>query len=388
VADAVGIDLGTSFSTLAVAAGDTVQPVPDAHGRTQHPSLVFYGGAGTRGPLVGWDARKLQAQHPERTVAGIKRLLGQRYSAPDISAYLQQLPFPCTAGDDDGISLLFDAAPIPAAEVSATVLRHLRQLAETQLGKQIGRAVLAHPAGFDERRQASLLQAAQLAGIEPMQLIPEALAAGLAFGHGNSGNEVVGVYDLGTTFEFSVLELSATHFRVLGSAGDPWLGGDAIDQSMAKAVANTFWRRTAIELHAIGPDWQRLMLTCERAKRRLSTDEVTLIDVPQMAESTDLSQQVDRGAMGRICGPVLDRSLQLCRGVLEGAGLGVGDLDGLVLAGGITRLPHVRQRVEAFFEREGSQAEVHPEDAVALGSALFAARLAGHPARVARSIDV
>jgi molecular chaperone DnaK len=268
------------------------------------------------------------------------------------------------------------------------ILRHLRESGEQQIGRAVSRAVLTHPVSYGPEQQQALTQAARIAGWDVAALISEPLAGALASGHGQHQSEVIAIYDFGGgTFDFSVLQLSPHEYRLLASAGDSWLGGDDFDIALAEAVANAFWHETKVELQKRAVEWQRLVLACERAKRRLSADEHSLIDLPNLIQAEQplhLNQRIDRATLQRICTPLFERSVQVCRQALHSAGLGHGQIDHVVLIGGITRIPFVRNQLARFFERPMSET-VSPDDAVALGAGVYAARLVGHPVRQVHS---
>lgn len=393
----VGIDLGSALSALAATAGETVYTVPDAHGRTQHPSMVCLGCCAERQSVVGWDAHRLQLDHPGRVIAGAKRLLGHPFAEGAPAAQLTALPYGCEPGPDGEAVLIVgeqgDAQGtrrVSATEICGLVLSHLQRNAAEQLGQPIRRAVLTFPVLASPAQREGLRRAAQRAELEVVELIPEPLAAALAHGFGRGPSEVVGVYDFGGSFQFTVLELSATAYRVLGTATLPDVGGDQLDRALAEAVAETLRRRSGLELPANGLIWQKLLQTCERAKRRLSADEVTLIDVSSAcptAASDALSQQVQREAVERLFRPVLERTRAACAEALRAASLLPSRLEAIVLAGGVARLPFVRREVERIGPLAGGSG-IQPEDAVVLGAATFAARLAGRPTREVRSLRV
>ncbi|MBK8481099.1 MAG: Hsp70 family protein [Proteobacteria bacterium] len=393
----VGIDLGSALSAVAATAGETVYTVPDAHGRTQHPSMVCLGCCAERQSVVGWDAHRLQLDHPGRVIAGAKRLLGHPFADGALAAQLAALPYGCEPGPDGEAVLIIGeqgdaqgARRVSATEVCGLVLGHVQRSAAEQLGQPIRRAVLTFPVMASPAQREGLRHAAQRAELEAVALIPEPLAAALAHGFGRGASEVVGVYDFGGSFQFTVLELSATAYRVLGTATLPDVGGDQLDHALAAAVAETLRRRSGIELPASGLIWQKLLQTCERAKRRLSADEVTLIDVSSAcptAATDALSQQVQREAVERLFRPVLERTRAACAEGLRAASLLPSRLKAIVLAGGVTRLPFVQREVERIGP-VAAAGGIQPEDAVVLGAATFAARLAGRPTSEVRSLKV
>lgn len=383
----VGIDFGVSYSCLAVAVDDTVYTVPDALGRGQIPSLVGFPEGGA--PVIGWDARKLQAERPDRTVASVKRLLGRQYDEQEVAGFVHSAPYRTSQAPDGTTVVEIGDQSYPVVQIAALIIAQLKQSAEAQTGVTVDKAVLSHPVSFTAPQTQALQRAAELAGLEVSGMVSEPLAAALGHGHGLQQTELIAAYDFGGgTFDFTVLELSASQFRVLGSAGDPWLGGDDFDIALAHAVANTFWRKTRVELPKRVVEWQRLVLACERAKRRLSVDDQSAIDLPQIVrapEPLDLRQMLDRGALQRVCEALFERSTAVCQQVLDQVGLRPDQLARVVLAGGTTRIPFVREHLGRLFGATLGK-DVSPDDAVALGAGLYAARLVGHPALKAQSL--
>lgn len=383
----VGIDFGVSYTSVALAIGSTVYTVPDRFGRTQCPSQVFYEESGE--VAVGWDARRRQLERPDRCVSSVKRLLGRPFSDHAVAGFLQSAPYASAEGPGDSILLQLTEQPLAVPQVCAELFRHVRQVAEAQLQCGFSKVVLTHPVTFDGVQCAALKRVAELAGLQVVAMISEPLAGALAYGCGQGQPEIVAVYDFGGgTFDFTVLELSVEQFKVLGSAGDGWLGGDDFDFLLASALADVFWRQSEVELQKRAVEWQRVLMASERAKRALSKEETTLVEVLQIVESPqslDLRQAINREGLQRVCQPLLERSLDVCREALTTAGITPTALGQVVLTGGTTRIPFVREGLEQFFGRRLGDV-VHAEDAVALGAGLYAARMAGHPARTASSL--
>jgi molecular chaperone DnaK (HSP70) len=234
------------------------------------------------------------------------------------------------------------------------------------------------PVTFGPAEQVALKRAAQIAGVEVLGLIEEPMAAALAYDYGKSANEVIAVYDFGGgTFDFTVLDVSRESFRVVATRGDAWLGGDDFDLVLAQHAADRFWRETGVELRSRAVEWQRLLLAAEDAKRQLTVTESAVVHVRQAILSprpTDLRVPVDRTLLAELCGPLVTRSIEVCEEALDGAGLAPRDVSRVVLAGGTTHIPLVREVVGQYFERE-IDTVVSPDAAVAEGTAIHASRL-------------
>ncbi|MBI5481266.1 MAG: Hsp70 family protein, partial [Deltaproteobacteria bacterium] len=246
------------------------------------------------------------------------------------------------------------------------------------LGAPVRRAAFSMPVTFGPGEQVALKRAAQIAGVEVLGLIEEPMAAALAYDYGQSANEVIAVYDFGGgTFDFTVLDVSHQRFRVMATRGDGWLGGDDFDLVLAQHAADRFWRETGVELRSRAVEWQRLLLAAEEAKRQLTVTDTAVVQVPQAIlapRPTDLRVPIDRAVLGELCGPLVSRSLEVCEEALEAAGLAPRDVSRVVLAGGTTHIPLVREVVGQYFERE-LETVVSPDAAVAEGTAIHASRL-------------
>lgn len=373
---AIGIDFGTTYTRIAVCAGDQVELLGDDEGRLVIPSIVSWPEEG--GVLVGWSARVRLAEDPSRTVSSVKRLLGRRYDDHGIQGYLAQTGFATERGPNDQVLIDVGRQPLAVPQVCALLLRYACERAEKRLGEPVRRAALSMPVTFGPAEQVALKKAAQIAGIEVLGLIEEPMAAALAYDFGKSANEVIAVYDFGGgTFDFTVLDVSRESFRVMATRGDAWLGGDDFDLVLAQHAADRFWRETGVELRSRAVEWQRLLVAAEEAKRQLSVTESAVVHVPQAILSprpTDLRVPVDRALLGELCGPLVTRSIEVCEEALEAAGLAPRDVSRVVLAGGTTHVPLVREVVGSYFERE-IETVVSPDAAVAEGTAIHASRL-------------
>jgi molecular chaperone DnaK len=382
----VGIDFGTSASGLAVGVNDAVYSVPDTVGRLRSPSVVVYrekAGA----PVVGWDALKLQRAAQERAIGAVKPLIGRPFSDPLVSRYLSRSPLEGFSGDGSVLQFDLGHTRVDVVQLTAHLLRHLKQTRQEQVGIPIEQAVLAHPITFSRTQVDALHRAAEIAGISVISTVPEALASARAMGLGQAETQIVAVCDFGGgSFEMSVLEIGARTYGVLASASDAQLGGNDFDDHLTAAVAEAVERRCARTIEIGSAQWQHLRLRCERAKRRLASDEATAIELPacnaDSAEAGD-RQQINRASYERICQPLIEGVLQLCNGALSEAGLEPRQVDEVVLTGGMFHLPFVRRALEGLFERSLTEQSRH-DDLVALGAGLTAAQMVGHSAQQIR----
>jgi molecular chaperone DnaK (HSP70) len=389
IAGIVGIDLGVSYSSIAVGIGDNVYLVPDAEGRVLLPSIVSFPSRGET--LVGWPAQACLAADPSRAVPSAKRLLGRKHADPTLSGYLQSLAYRTLEGPDEMVLIQMDERRYAVPQVCSLIFAGLRGIAERWLQATVSQVVLSLPVTFGEAEKRALVRAAELGGLKVVGFVDEPVAGALAYGFGRRRSELIAVYDFGGgTFDFSLLELSANYTRVLASAGDSWLGGDDFDLAMAGAVADSFWRSTGVDLRKRVVEWQRVVLACERAKRTLTDHESVTIELPALIEAPrrlDLRQEVPRPAFEEMCEELIERSLAVCKQAFQRTGKRPQDVGQLVVTGGVSRIPAVRRALGRFFGRE-VVSTVNPDEAIALGAGLRAAQYASHEARSAVSSDV
>ncbi|MBT8494170.1 MAG: Hsp70 family protein [Deltaproteobacteria bacterium] len=382
-----GIDFGTSYSSISAVVGDRVCMIGDEEMRALHPSCVTVADAGA--PVAGWPAREQQLSNPNQTLGSPKRLLGLPFDDEHAAAILHGLPMRGVAAPDGSIALTIDHEPYTITQLCVPIIAHLRDLAERVVHAKVEQAVFSVPLGFDDRRRAALRRAAQLAGIETIAQIEEPVAAAMAYGFGKQRNEVVAVYDFGGgTFDFTVIDISGYSFQVLARAGDAWLGGDDFDLSLAKAVADAIWRATEIEVRDRAVEWQRLLFGCEQVKRDLSeVDRATLrikglIERPKVV---NLNQPITRDQLEGLCGEHVDRSISLCQQALKQAGLEPDDIAQVVVSGGVSHIPFVREAVAELFARP-IEAVVDPDIAICVGAGMRAAQLSKKPIRGAGGV--
>lgn len=386
VAPIVGIDLGTTFTSVGVVAGKKVLTLARDGGPKLSPSVVAFPTRDTT--LVGEPARARLATDPARTVASPKRVLGRPFEDREVQTYLAQAPWKSRRGPDGTALIELWQQPYAIPQLCALLLREAREIAEARLGQPVTRAVISVPVTFDEARVAATRRAAQLAGLEVAAVIDEPTAAALANRYVPGFGGVIGIYDFGGgTFDFSIVDVGRATFSVLATSGDTWLGGDDLDGVLADAAANQFWRQHKVDLRRQAVEWQRLKFACEVAKRQLSTDDTASISVPEVMRTAtgmvDLELTIDRATLARAAGPIIQRSLAVCDAALARAGLGPGQLSAVYLCGGTTHVPAVRDAVAAHFGvplRVG----VAPDQAVCLGAAIHAAQWASGRAQTQR----
>ncbi len=373
----VGIDLGTTYTSIAAVQGKKVTILERDDQSRSSPSVISFPSKGE--VLIGARARERIAIDPAHTVISPKRLLGRQYSDREVQSFVDQAAYRTLEGPDGTTIIEIWGQQYAIPQLLTYILRDARDLAEKQLGEKVTRAVISVPISFDEKRLSALRRAAQMAQIEIVALIDEPSAAALANRFAPEFGGVVGVYDFGGgTFDFSVVDVSQGDFRVLATAGDTWLGGDDFDQVLAEAAANQFWRQHKVDLRNQAVEWQRLLFACEQAKRSLSVAESAVIQVSDVLRTAqgmvDLNLSIDRATLKRACSAIIQRSLDTCSEALSLLDMKPNELSAVYLSGGTTYIPAVREALAEHFGvpvRTG----VPPEHAVCLGAAIHAAQL-------------
>ncbi len=374
----VGIDLGTTNSLVAYVDDRTGLPVviPDQDGRRLLPSVV---GFTPDGILVGEAARRQLARRPADTVYSVKRLMGRGWE--DVKAELRYLPFRVLPGEGV-VKLAVGGREITPPEVSAIVLRTLKERAEAHFGEPVERAVVTVPAYFNDSQRQATKDAGRIAGLDVLRIVNEPTAASLAYGLHRLGQGVVAVYDLGGgTFDISILRVKDGIFEVLATNGDTHLGGDDLDRVLQLWLLEDIQSRHHAELDRDCVDlvrdnevMQELRLAAEAAKIRLSSEERTTLTLP--FEGFTYHRAITRAEVERLIEPLVARTLGPCRQALADAGFAPADIDEVVLVGGSTRVPLVRRRVQELFGK-APHSQLNPDEVVALGAAVQAQILAG-----------
>ncbi len=373
----IGIDLGTTNSVVAVMEGKEVKVIPNAEGNRLTSSVVAFTDKGE--VLVGEPARRQAVTNPRRTVYSIKRFMGRRHS--EVAVEEKMVPYEVVGGPEDYVKVRIGEKEYTPPEISAYVLRKLKEAAEAYLGHRVNKAVITVPAYFNDSQRQATKDAGQIAGLEVARIINEPTAASLAYGLDKKKAEKIAVFDFGGgTFDISILEVAEGVFRVISTSGDTHLGGDDIDEVLINYVADEFKREQGIDLRKDTMALQRLQEACEKAKRELSSAQSTDINLPFITADASgpkhLLVNLTRAKFEQLADPVFARLRGPVQRALEDAKLRPADIDEVVLVGGSTRIPRVQQIVRDLFGKEPHKG-VNPDEVVAVGAAIQGAVLAG-----------
>ena len=365
----VGIDLGTTNSLVAHVEGGIPRVIPDPEGRVLLPSIVAWT---PHGVVVGEAARRQLARNAARTVYSVKRLMGRGYE--DVKDELPRLPFEVTP-HAEVVTIRIGDRDVTPPEVSAHVLRALKQRAEAHFGEPVEQAVITVPAYFNDAQRQATKDAGRIAGLEVLRIVNEPTAASLAYGLQKMAEGVIAVYDLGGgTFDISILRVKDGVFEVLATNGNTHLGGDDLDQALVDWIAADIRTRYGADVTGDAEAMQEIRLGAEAAKCRLSFDQRTVLSIP--FERFTYHRDIGRAEMEALVEPLVATTLGPCRQALADAGLDATAVDQVVLVGGATRMPLVRRRVEELFGRT-PHSRLNPDEVVALGAAVQAQILAG-----------
>ena len=376
----VGIDLGTTNTSVAVVSGSKVTVIGPGDGARAFPSVVSL--PTPRDVVVGAAARARLATDPSRTISSPKRLLGRKHADREVQSFIGAAPYLTRAADDGCTLVEVDNEAYAIPQLCGFLLKEARAIAERHTGAPVHHAVLAVPVSFDEPRIRAVETAARLAGLDLSGLIAEPNAAALANRYVAGFGGLVGIYDFGgSTFDFSIVDVSRSRFQVVGAAGDPWLGGDDVDTVLAEAAVNQFWRQHKVDLRHQVVEYQRVRFACEEAKRTLSTDPTATLHVPEVLRTADgmidLKLTLDEATLARAAGAIIRRSLDVCQQALRKAGVAANQLTAVYLCGGTSQMPAIRDAVQRFFGVP-LHTGVPPEQAVCLGAAIHASLIASH----------
>ncbi len=376
---AIGIDLGTTNSCVAVVQGGEPVVIPNQEGTRTTPSVVAITDKGER--LVGQIAKRQAITNPENTVFSIKRLMGRKYVSPEVDHAKKRLPYKIVEASNGDAHVEISGKKYSPPEISAMILQKLKQAAEDYLGEKVTEAVITVPAYFDDSQRQATKDAGRIAGLNVLRIINEPTAAALAYGMDKKKEEKVAVYDLGGgTFDISILEIGEGVIEVKSTNGDTYLGGDDFDLRLIDWMVEEFKKDQGIDLKNDKMALQRLKEAAERAKIELSTATETEMNLPFItADATGpkhMLMKISRSKFEQLTSDLYESTIGPCKNALADASLSTGNIDEVLLVGGQTRTPKVQQTVQTFFGKEPNRT-VNPDEVVAVGAAIQAAVLKG-----------
>jgi molecular chaperone DnaK len=379
MAKVIGIDLGTTNSCVAVMEGSEARVIENSEGARTTPSMVAFTEAGER--LVGQSAKRQGVTNPENTLFAIKRLIGRPYDDPMTEKDKGLVPYKIIKADNGDAWVNCRDTDYSPSEISAFILMKMKETAETHLGEPVTQAVITVPAYFNDSQRQATKDAGRIAGLEVLRIINEPTAAALAYGLDKKNTGTIAVYDLGGgTFDVSVLEIGDGVFEVKSTNGDTFLGGEDFDQRIIDYLADEFKKEQAIDLRQDKLALQRLKEAAEKAKIELSASMQTEINLPFITADASgpkhLNIKLTRAKLEALVDELVERTIGPCKAALKDAGLTAGEIDEVILVGGMTRMPKVFESVKSFFGREPHRG-VNPDEVVALGAAIQAGVLTG-----------
>lgn len=375
----IGIDLGTTNSCVAVMEGSTPKVIENSEGARTTPSIVAITDDGER--LVGQPAKRQAVTNPERTFFAIKRLIGRTFEDPMTQKDLKLVPYKIKKASSGDAWVEADGKDYSPSQISAFTLTKMKETAEAYLGQPVTQAVITVPAYFNDAQRQATKDAGKIAGLEVLRIINEPTAAALAYGLEKKSSGTIAVYDLGGgTFDVSILEIGDGVFEVKSTNGDTFLGGEDFDMRLVEYLADEFKREQGIDLKKDKLALQRLKEAAEKAKIELSTTAQTEINLPYITADASgpkhLAIKLSRAKFESLVDDLIQRTVEPCKKALKDAGLSAGQIDEVVLVGGMTRMPKVQEVVKQFFGKEPHKG-VNPDEVVAIGAAIQAGVLQG-----------
>ena len=379
MAKVIGIDLGTTNSCVAIMENGDPTVLANSEGTRTTPSVVAFTDSGER--LVGQIARRQAITNPENTIFAVKRLIGRRSDDPMVEKAAKVLPYKVVRNENGDAWVEIRGKQYSPAEISAFILQKMKQTAEDYLGEKVTEAVITVPAYFNDSQRQATKDAGRIAGLNVLRIINEPTAASLAYGLDKKKDEKIAVFDLGGgTFDISILELGDGVFEVKATNGDTFLGGEDFDQRIIDYLADEFKKDQGIDLRRDRMALQRLKEAAEKAKCELSSSMETDINLPFITADQQgpkhLNMKLTRSKLEALCADLIDRTEGPCRQALKDAGLTPGDINEVILVGGMTRMPAVQDRVKKIFGKDPHKG-VNPDEVVAVGAAIQAAVLKG-----------
>ncbi len=381
----IGIDLGTTNSCVAIMEGNSTKVIENAEGARTTPSIIAYQEDGEI--LVGASAKRQAVTNPKNTLYAVKRLIGRKFAEKEVQKDIDLMPYTIAKADNGDAWVEVRGNKLAPPQISAEILRKMKKTAEDYLGEEVTEAVITVPAYFNDAQRQATKDAGRIAGLDVKRIINEPTAAALAFGLDKSekGDRKIAVYDLGGgTFDVSIIEIADVdgekQFEVLSTNGDTFLGGEDFDQRIIDFIIAEFKKESGVDLAKDVLALQRLKEAAEKAKIELSSSAATDINLPYItADATGpkhLNIKLTRAKLEQLVEELIERTIAPCRMAIKDAGVSVGEIDDIILVGGMSRMPKVQEKVKEFFGKEPRK-DVNPDEAVAVGAAIQGQVLSG-----------
>jgi len=385
MAKIIGIDLGTTNSCVSIMEGNTTRVIENSEGARTTPSIVAYQEDGE--VLVGASAKRQAVTNPKNTLYAIKRLIGRKFEEKEVQKDIDLMPYTIAKADNGDAWVEVRGKKMAPQQVSADILRKMKKTAEDYLGETVTEAVITVPAYFNDAQRQATKDAGRIAGLDVKRIINEPTAAALAFGldKQDKADRKIAVYDLGGgTFDVSIIEIADVdgekQFEVLSTNGDTFLGGEDFDQRIIDYIIGEFKKEQGVDLSKDVLALQRLKEAAEKAKIELSNSAQTDINLPYITADASgpkhLNIKLTRAKLESLVDELIERTIAPCRLAIKDAGISVGDINDVILVGGMTRMPKVQEKVKAFFGKEPRK-DVNPDEAVAVGAAIQGQVLSG-----------
>ncbi|CAB1101413.1 HSP70 [Ectocarpus sp. CCAP 1310/34] len=377
--DIIGIDLGTTNSCVAIMEGRNARVIENTEGARTTPSVVAFQPDGTR--LVGLVAKRQSVTNPESTLYATKRLIGRRFKDKEVQGVQKLVPYKIVESQDGAAWVEVQGNKMSPSQVGSMVLTKMKETSESFLGRPVGKAVVTVPAYFNDSQRQATKDAGRIAGLEVMRIINEPTAAALAYGLDKADGKLIAVFDLGGgTFDISILEISGGVFEVKSTNGDTMLGGEDFDEVLLKHLLSEFRKESGIDLSGDTLAMQRLREAAEKAKRELDGMPQTDVSLPFITADSSgpkhMNVKVTRAEFENLVDGLIERAIKPCKDCMRDAGLETNEVHEVLLVGGMTRMPKVQSKVEAFFGKPPSRG-VNPDEVVAMGAAIQGGVLRG-----------
>ena len=379
MAKVIGIDLGTTNSCVAVMDGKTAKVIENAEGARTTPSMVAFTEDGER--LVGQPAKRQAVTNPENTLFAVKRLIGRRFADKTVKKDQKLVPYNIVDGENGDAWLKVNDDKYSPSQISAMILQKMKETAEAYLGEKVEQAVITVPAYFNDAQRQATKDAGKIAGLEVLRIINEPTAAALSYGMEKKDGKTIAVYDLGGgTFDVSILEIGDGVFEVKSTNGDTFLGGEDFDMTLVDYLADEFKKDQGVDLKGDKLALQRLKEAAEKAKIELSSSAQTEVNLPFITADASgpkhLTMKLTRAKFESLVADLIKRTVKPMADALKDAGMKAGEIDEVLLVGGMTRMPKVQETVKDFFGKEPNKG-VNPDEVVAMGAAIQAGVLQG-----------